>query len=89
MKKIFQTTLKKKELNFMPHIVVKLYPGRSEEVKKKLADEITKTVVKNAGTSEDAVSVDIIEVEKDKWQKEVYEPEIAARMDKLYKKPNC
>ena len=24
----------------MPHIVVKLYPGRSEEVKKKLADEI-------------------------------------------------
>lgn len=72
----------------MPHIIIKLYPGRSEEMKRKLAEEITKTMVENAKTSEDAVSVDIVEVEKDKWQEEVYKPEIAAKMDKLYKKPN-
>ena len=29
----------------MPHVIVKLYPGRSEEQKKKLAAEIVKDVV--------------------------------------------
>ena len=29
----------------MPHVIVKLYPGRSEEQKIKLADEIVKDVV--------------------------------------------
>jgi len=28
----------------MPHIIVKLYPGRSEEQKKQLANEIVKDV---------------------------------------------
>ncbi|MBS0530490.1 MAG: tautomerase family protein, partial [Proteobacteria bacterium] len=28
----------------MPHVVVKLYPGRSEEQKRALAHELTKTV---------------------------------------------
>jgi hypothetical protein len=32
----------------MPHIIVRLYPGKSEEQKKKLADEIVKDVVTNA-----------------------------------------
>ena len=31
--------------SIMPHVIVKLYPGRSEEQKIKLADEIVKDVV--------------------------------------------
>lgn len=29
----------------MPHVIVKLYPGRSEELKKRLAQAITQDVV--------------------------------------------
>ncbi len=30
----------------MPHVIVKLYPGRSEEQKIKLTDEIVKDVIR-------------------------------------------
>lgn len=41
----------------MPHVIVKLYPGRSEEQKLKLADEIVKDVVSIAKCEEKSVSV--------------------------------
>jgi Tautomerase enzyme len=31
----------------MPHVIVKLWPGKSEQKKKKLAAEITKAVMSN------------------------------------------
>lgn len=71
----------------MPHIIVKLWPGRSEQEKNDLAKQIVKDVVKIAHTDDDSVSVAIEEVAPDKWLKEVYEPDIAAHWDSLYKKP--
>ena len=41
----------------MPHVIVKLYPGRTEEQKKRLAEEITRDVVRIAKCEEKAVSV--------------------------------
>ena len=41
----------------MPHIIVKLYPGRSEEKKKHLANEIVKVVVEIADCEKKSVSV--------------------------------
>ena len=41
----------------MPHVIVKLYPGRSEEQKTKLADEIVKDVIAIAKCEEKSVSV--------------------------------
>jgi len=71
----------------MPHVVVKLYPGRSEEQKQRLADEITKNVVAIAGCGEEAVSVAFEEVEPADWAEKVYRPEILDNQDNLYKKP--
>ena len=34
----------------MPHVNIKLYPGRSEEVKKELANKIAKVVAEVGGT---------------------------------------
>ena len=71
----------------MPHIVVKLFPGKSEEQKEQLAKEIVKDFVELLNYKEDTLSVAIEEVPKESWTNEVYKNEILPNMDKLYKKP--
>ena len=71
----------------MPHVIVKMLSGRSDEQKTKLADEITKVVMKMTGNSEEAVSVSIEDVKQSEWTEKVYKPDIAGNWDKLYKKP--
>ena len=60
----------------MPHVIVKLYPGRTEEQKKRLADEIVRDVVAIAKCAEKSVSVAIEEVHPDDWNEKVYAPDI-------------
>jgi 4-oxalocrotonate tautomerase len=71
----------------MPHVIVKLYPGRSEPQKAKLAEEITKAVMAGASCGEDAVSVSIEDVKPEDWVEKVFKPDIIAKPDGLYKKP--
>jgi len=71
----------------MPHIIVKLYPGRSEEQKKKLADEIVKDVVAIAKCGEKSVSVAFEEIEKEDWAEKVYKPDILNKKSSIYKEP--
>ncbi|MCQ2467387.1 MAG: tautomerase family protein [Clostridia bacterium] len=72
----------------MPHIEIKCYPGRSEEVKKALADKIAVDVVEMLGVGEKSVSIAITEVDKENWKKDVWDVSIAPDMDKLYVKPD-
>jgi 4-oxalocrotonate tautomerase len=51
----------------MPHVIVKLYPGRSEQQKAQLAEAIVKDVVAIAKVGDDAVSVAIEEVKPGDW----------------------
>jgi 4-oxalocrotonate tautomerase len=71
----------------MPHIIVKLLSGRSEQQKAAIADAVTKAVMASAGCGEAAVSVAIEDVEANAWTERVYKPEILPNLDKLYKKP--
>ena len=71
----------------MPHVIVKLYPGRSEEQKKKLADEISKDVVAIAKCDEKSISVAFEEIEKEDWADKVYKPDILEKRGSLYKEP--
>jgi len=71
----------------MPHVIVKMYPGNSEEQKGKLAEEITNLIMASTGKSEAAVSVSIVEVPEEAWMEEVYQTEILPQIDDLYKKP--
>ena len=73
--------------SIMPHVIVKLFPGRSEEQKLKLADEIVKDVVTIAKCEEKSVSVAFEEIEKKDWAKKVYKPDILDKKDSLYKEP--
>ena len=71
----------------MPHVIVKLWPGRSEEQKTRLAEEIVKDVVDVLGNKEESVSVAIEEVASEDWKDKVYQPEILDKQDTLYRKP--
>ncbi len=41
----------------MPHVIVKLYPGRSEQQKQALARALTEAVTRTLNSGEDSVSV--------------------------------
>jgi 4-oxalocrotonate tautomerase len=71
----------------MPHIIVKLYPGRSDEQKTRLAEEIVKDVVTIAQCEEKSVSVAFEEIRPEDWAEKVYRPEILENPQRLYKKP--
>jgi 4-oxalocrotonate tautomerase len=71
----------------MPHVIVKMWPGKSERQKAKLAERITKDVMDVLNYGEESVSVAIEEVTPENWAEKVYKPEIINKPDGLYKKP--
>ena len=71
----------------MPHVIVKLWPGKSEEQKRRLADAITKDVTAILNYGDESVSVAMEEVASDEWRDKVYRPDIVGGAVSLYKKP--
>ncbi|ACC75813.1 tautomerase family protein [Paraburkholderia phymatum] len=71
----------------MPHVIVKAWPGKTEEQKRRLAEAITRNVMDILGYGEESVSVAFEEIPSDRWKDEVYRPDIEERPGTLYKKP--
>jgi 4-oxalocrotonate tautomerase len=49
----------------MPHVIVKLLSGRTEQQKARIADEVTKAVMASANCAEQSISVSVEDVEPD------------------------
>ena len=71
----------------MPHIIVKLFSGRSEELKAEIAAAVVKALKETAGSTDASLSVAIEDVDPADWAEKVYAPDIKANWDQLYKKP--
>lgn len=71
----------------MPHVLVQLHPGRTEDQKKGLAEGITRVVMEIAKCEEQSVSVAIEEIEPSQWAEKVYRPNILNQEALLYKRP--
>ena len=71
----------------MPHVIVKLQSGRSEQQKSKIAEEVTKAIMTSASCAPEAVSVSIEDIEANDWVEKVYKPDIIGKTAALYKKP--
>ena len=71
----------------MPHVIVKLWPGKSEKQKARLAEAIAKNVMDVLSYGEESVSVSIEEIEARDWAEKVYKPDIMNKPDQVYKKP--
>jgi 4-oxalocrotonate tautomerase len=70
----------------MPHVTVKLYSGRTDQQKAKLADEITKAVMVALNSAEDSISVGIEDVEPADWADKVHKPDILGKQDTIFKR---
>lgn len=57
----------------MPHIAVQMYPGRSDEVKRSLAQRLAKAASEELGRGIEHFSVSIEDVPQDEWKEKVYD----------------
>jgi 4-oxalocrotonate tautomerase len=71
----------------MPHVIVKLWPGKSERQKEQLTERITTSVMDVLHYGEESVSVGFEEISAEDWKEKVYRPDIIDTPGKLYKKP--
>ncbi len=71
----------------MPHVIVKLWPGKSEQQKTRLAEKITKDVMEVLNYGDESVSVAMEEIKPQDWADKVYKTDIVNNPEKLYKKP--
>lgn len=87
-KAVVSLTLKLKAagVETMPHVIVKLWPGKSEQQKEKLAERITKDVMEVLHYGDESVSV-TFEISAEDWAERVYRPDVVNAPGKLYKKP--
>jgi len=71
----------------MPHVIVKLWPGKTPEQKAELAQAIADDFVRILGSKETSVSVGFEEVQSEDWMAKVFEPDILGKWDSLSKQP--
>lgn len=71
----------------MPHVIIKLYPGRSDEQKQLLTDKIVEAVIETLEAERKTVSVAFEEVPAEMWKEKVYVPDIIIKKETLTKKP--
>ncbi|MFB2549966.1 tautomerase family protein [Ensifer soli] len=71
----------------MPHVVVKMIEGRSEAMKADLTERLTAALTGALGVGEETVSVAIEDVPAERWDEDVFLPDIRGRKQTLYRKP--
>ena len=71
----------------MPHVIIKAWPGKTEQQKQTLADRIAQDVMDVFGYGEESVSVALEEINPRDLAAQVYQPDIKQGRGKLYKKP--
>jgi 4-oxalocrotonate tautomerase len=71
----------------MPHVIVKLWPGKSAEQKRRLSDAIVRDVTSILNYGDESVSVAFEEVPANEWTDRVFNPDILGKWDSLTKEP--
>ena len=65
----------------MPPITVKMYPGRSDEVKQKAAQEIMQAAMQALDAPATAFTVIMEDIPREEWNEKVFVPEIEPNED--------
>lgn len=72
----------------MPHVDIKFFPrDLTEEQRQAFADDIANVVMKHLDSKPTSVSVALEQVQPDNWKAQVWDTEIALKLDTLAKKP--
>lgn len=68
----------------MPHIVVKMYPGRTEEMKSSMVRALVEAASDALNAPQDWFTIGVEEVSPENWEEQVAKPEIMGKADTLY-----
>ena len=71
----------------MPHVIVKMFPGRTQAQKQAVADAITQALITTLGSKPASISVGIEDVAPDAWDATVKTPDITAKPETIFKHP--
>jgi 4-oxalocrotonate tautomerase len=71
----------------VPHVIVKLWPGKTQAQKQALSDAIVRDVTSTLGYGDESVSVGFEEVSSTEWFAKAYGPDIQDRWATLTKQP--
>jgi 4-oxalocrotonate tautomerase len=71
----------------MPHVIIKLFPGRTREQKEELTRRIVRSVEETVDAEERTISVSFEEVSPNQWEDRVVRPDIAEKKDQVTKFP--
>lgn len=72
----------------MPHVDIKCFPrDLNDEQKAALAEDIAGVIMRHLESKEGSVSVALNQVQPEEWKAQVWDTEIAPKMDELIKKP--
>ena len=71
----------------MPHVIVKLWPGKSDDQKRELSEAIVRDVTGIFGYGEESVSVGFEEFAPHDWTARVFNPDILHKWGSLTKQP--
>jgi 4-oxalocrotonate tautomerase len=71
----------------LPHIIVKAFPGRTDEQKARLAEAVARSVIDIFGSSDSSISVAFEDVPQERWKEAVYDKDIAGGGVQLVKAP--
>lgn len=71
----------------MPHVAIKLFPGKTEEQKTQLTEAIRQSMLSIFKSTDESISITFEEIDPKNWIEAVYKPEIESKPETLYKKP--
>ena len=71
----------------MPHVIIKMYPGRTPGQKKELADRIVRAMEETIGAKPESISLSYEEVKPEDWHRQVVKPDIEGKKDRLFIAP--
>ncbi len=57
----------------MPHVTIDMFAGRDDETKKKVADAVVETMMKELGCKKEHLSVAINDVNPADWNEKIYD----------------
>jgi 4-oxalocrotonate tautomerase len=64
----------------MPHIDISMFTGRDDETKKRVADAVVETMMKELGCQRSHLSVAIHDVDPKNWNEEVHDKVDASKV---------
>ena len=71
----------------MPHVIIKLFPGRTVSQKDALTKRIIHAMEETIDAKSESISVSFEEIKPEQWDEQVVKPDLIDKKEFLFKSP--